>query len=134
MLIICCININLFQLKKKKKKKKNSQPPTFNIPNEGMLPVTKTRWLSSNIVWLKLSSAMLTARITGYLESSPFIFAMLRTVSPAQFSTILQNVAQVVFAPLKSIERNRLGLHWTAMRKLSTVSFDVFCAFTTENS
>ena len=47
---------------------------------------------------------MLIALITGYSDSPPCILTIFKTVSPVQFSTISQNVDQVVLAPDKSID------------------------------
>lgn len=93
---------------------KFSHPQTFKIPKEDMLYVIKARWLSSSFVSLKLSSTMLIALMTGYSDSPPCILAIFKTVSPVQFSTISQNVDQVVLAPDKSIDWKRQGLHLTA--------------------
>ena len=95
---------------------KFSHPQTFKIPKEDMLYVIKAsyRWLSSSFVSLTLSSTMLIALITGYSDSPPCILTIFKTVSPVQFSTISQNVDQVVLAPDQSKDWKRQGLHLTA--------------------
>ena len=57
---------------------------------------------------------MLIALITGYSDSPPRILTIFKTVSPVQFSTISQNVDQVVLAPDQPKDWKRQGLHLTA--------------------